>query len=243
MAEQSDAFYYWDGKAAIGPRAYGEMLAAYKAKIIKDDTPVMRENEQSWLPLVKHPILARISVGSALDAAFGLDSQAETDVPYLTTIPPTVSSTKSKWWIWALVGLLACGYLYYSNTQRRHANNQAQPTASLDNALEEQRQVQASGDTLENRKAVRQAVLGHMSKYFPEWKVQGVTLYSYNNITYMCGVDSVSGEQRQTIFFSAGLFVKDTGEMYWKTEHTPPDKSARPFDFVTVPYAPPSRED
>lgn len=122
-------------------------------------------------------------------------------------------------------------------------NSSKSDDSPLAKAIEEQKYAQERGDTIEHRKQARQAAISHMTKYFPEWSIQGVTLYSYVGNVYMVGVDGISGDKRQTLSFRVDLFGKDNGEMYWKTEYVPSDANAKPFDHIVEPYTLTERED
>jgi len=117
------------------------------------------------------------------------------------------------------------------------------PNSPLDEAIEEQMHAQERGDSIEHRKQARQAVMNHVAKYFSEWSIQGITIYSYRGSVYMVGADSISGDKRQTLFFRVELFVKDDGAMYWKTDYVPLEANAKPFDFVIEPYTSTERKD
>jgi hypothetical protein len=106
---------------------------------------------------------------------------------------------------------------------------------TLAKAIEEEQYNEWSGDTIEHRKQVRQAILNHMVRYLPEWSIQGLALHSRFGYYTIC-VDGVSGGKRQTLYFRVDLFVKGDGEMYWKTEQLPTEASEKPFDFVIESY-------
>src|SRR5436853_5308448 len=97
--------------------------------------------------------------------------------------------------------------------------------------------------SVEHFRQTRQAVINHMGKYFAEWKIEGISVYSYTGGPFNLGVDSTSADKRQTFWFRVDMFVKDDGELYWKAEYIPPGANAKPSDYVTELYTPEKNEE
>ena len=124
--------------------------------------------------------------------------------------------------------LLALAVLAGCNVQPKSSN-------PLVAGLEDQKQAQES-DSISHRIQVRQAAIDHVKRHYPEASIQGVSIFSNGGNDYTVGVDVTSGAGRETIYTSVELFVKDSGENYWKTRFVPPLVGAKPFEFSTKNY-------
>lgn len=121
-------------------------------------------------------------------------------------------------------------------------NQNNQPTSSdpLVRGLETQMHAQES-DSISHRIQVRQVAIDHIKNHYPQSSIQGVSIFSNGGNDYTVGVDVTSGDGRQTIYTSVELFVKDSGENYWKTRFVPPLAGAKPFEFSTKSYESPKK--
>lgn len=109
----------------------------------------------------------------------------------------------------------------------------------LTRGIDEQMKAQEKGDSVSHRTQVRHAAISHVKKYYSEWTIQGVSIYSNTGTVYLVGVDATSSENRQTIEVSVEMFVKDSGERYWKTSFAPPGVGAKPLEFIVEVYKSP----
>jgi len=93
-------------------------------------------------------------------------------------------------------------------------------------------------DSATRRLQVRAVVLEHFKKYYSAWEVKGVSVEPDFGNTHYAVVDAVSNDNRQTFDLRVGLFMDDSGNLYWKTDFLPAreTKEAKPFDFAIAPY-------
>jgi flagellar basal body rod protein FlgC len=94
----------------------------------------------------------------------------------------------------------------------------------------------ANDDGNYKRAEVITAAREYLARYFPDWKLNGISTFHHSDNHYYVFGDVSKGDERRTVAVSVKLFVEDNEHAYWKAEYSPEEGEKATPGYVTRPY-------
>jgi hypothetical protein len=93
----------------------------------------------------------------------------------------------------------------------------SKPSSAQQESAEAEKDTQDDEDS-DNRIAAREAVTEYVKTNLPKLKIEGISLLSYTGNLYIASVDLSDKEKHQTVSLIVRMYVKESGDTYWKAD-------------------------